>query len=121
MATVRSSEHPTDTAHSISVRGSVRRREPYRCCIVAAHLHARLEALRVVDRLLVVKHALSFIVGGPGHLFLSLFDRIKEGLPLSFGEPTARVDLLLGEKHLFQISVMVRGGDHGPSFKGTLV
>ena len=121
MAAVRSSEHPTDTAHSISGRGSVRRWEPYRGRIVAAHLHARLEALRVVDRLLVVKHALSFIVGRPRHLFLSLFNRIKEGLPLSFGESATRVNLLLGEKHLFKIGVVVWGGDQGPSFKGTLV
>ena len=121
MAAARSSGHPTDTTHPIGGRGAVRSREAHRGRVVASHLQARLEALRVVDRLLVVKHALAFVVGGPRHLFLSLLDRVKEGLPLGFGESAARVDLLFGEEHLFQVGVVVGSWDQGPGLEGAFV
>lgn len=69
-------------------------------CIVA-NLHARLEPLGVVDGLLVVKHALSFVVRRARHLLLFLFNCVKEGLPLGFGKATPIVDLLLREENLF--------------------
>ena len=75
-------------------------------CIVA-NLHARLESLGVVDGLLVVKHALSFVVRWARHLLLLLFNCVEEGLALGFRKATPIVDLLLREENLFEVRVVV--------------
>ena len=95
-------------ATDCSVQGSFLICETSRRRVITCSLHASLEPLRVVDGLFIVKHSFSLIVCRPWHFLLFLFNRIKYCLPLSLGEATTRVDLLLREEHFFEVCIVIR-------------